>query len=100
MKITYDPYANAVYIYLTTEKHELYTHVIEEEEIMVDVSTDRHRTVVGVEILDASSRLDIEELKTIEFVELGPPTSAEELLAEELAAVCEKEAEYEHAQGE
>ena len=99
MKVTYDPYANAVYIYLTTEKHELATHVIEEEEIMVDVSTNRHRTVVGVEILDASSRLDIEELKTVEFVEHGRPVSSEELRVE-LAAVREKEAEYEAAKTE
>ena len=97
MKVTYDPYADAVYIYLTTKKHELYTHVIGQEEIMVDVSTDKHRTVVGIEILDASSRLNVEELKTLEFVEHGPPTPAEELRAEELAAIREKEVEYGHA---
>lgn len=100
MKVTYDPYADAVYIYLTTEKHELYTHVIEGEDIMVDVGTGRNRAVVGIEILDASSRLNVEELKTLEFVELGPPISSEELRAAELAAIREKEAEYEVAKSE
>ena len=98
MKITYDPYADAVYIYLTTEKHELTTHVIEEEEIMVDIGSNR--AVYGIEILDASSRLNVEELKTLEFVEHGPPVSSEELRAAELAEVSEKEAEYEAAQTE
>ena len=98
MKVTYDPYADAVYIYLTTEKHELTTHVIEEEEIMVDIGNNR--AVVGIEILDASSRLNVEELKTLEFVEHGPPVSSAELRAAELAAVREKEAEYEAAQTE
>ncbi|MCY4652905.1 MAG: DUF2283 domain-containing protein, partial [Dehalococcoidia bacterium] len=92
MKVTYDPYADAVYIYLTTKKHELTTHVIEEEEIMVDIG--ENRVVVGIEILDASSRLNLEELKTLEFFEHGPPVSSEELRAE-LAAVREREAEYE-----
>ena len=100
MKVTYDPYADAVYIYLTAKKHELYTHVIEDEDIMVDVGTGNNRAVVGIEILDASSRLDLEELKTLEFVEHGPPISSEELRAEELAAIRENEAEYEHAQSE
>ena len=83
MKVTYDPYADAVYIYLTTKKHELTTHVIEEEEIMVDIG--RNRVVVGIEILDASTRLNLDELKTLEFVEHGPPISSEELRAAELA---------------
>ncbi len=100
MKVTYDPYADAVYIYLTTEKHELYTHVIEGEDIMVDVSTGRNRAVYGIEILDASSRLNVEELKTLEFVEHGPPVSAEELRAAELAEIREKEAGYETAKVE
>ncbi len=95
MKVTYDPYADAVYIYLTTKKHELTTHVIEEEEIMVDIG--ENRAVVGIEILDASSRLDLEELKTLEYVEHGPPVSDSELRAE-FAAVREKKAEYGHAQ--
>ncbi len=97
MKVTYDPYADAVYIYLTTKKHELTTHVIEEEEIMVDIG--ENRAVFGIEILDASSRLDLEELKTLEYVEHGPPVSAEELRAE-IGAHRDKEAEYEHAQSE
>ena len=97
MKVTYDPYADAVCIYLTTEKHELTTHVIEEEKIMVDVGNNR--VVVGIEILDASSRLDLEELKTLEFIEHGPPTLAKELRSE-LSVIREKEAEYEHSHSE
>ena len=95
MKVTYDPYADAVYIYLTTKGHELYTHVIEGEDIMVDVGTGGNRVVVGMEILDASSRLDVEELKTLEFIEYGPPVSSEELLAD-VGAIREKEEKYQH----
>ena len=95
MKVTYDPYADAVYIYLTSEKHDLTTHVTDEE-VMVDIGSNR--AVVGVEILGASSRLNLEELKTVEFEELGPPTPY--IQRAEAAAVHDKKSDYEPAQGE
>ncbi len=96
MRVTYDPHADAVYIDIARGKGAVETNLVDDW-VAVDIGVNR--SVIGFEILDASSRLDVEKLKTLEFVELGPPTSAEELRAE-LAAVREKEAEYEHAHGE
>ena len=95
MKVTYDPYADAVYIYLTTEKHEL-TTLVTDDEVMVDIGSNR--AVVGVEILGASSRLNLEELKTVEFEELGPPTPY--IQRAEATAVHDKTSDYEPAKGE
>ncbi len=95
MKVTYDPYADAVYIYLTSEKHDLTTHVTDDE-VMVDIGSDR--AVVGVEILSASSRLDLEELKKVEFEELGPPSPY--MPSVEAAAVHDMKSKYEPKQNE
>ena len=70
MKVTYDPWADAVYIYLTSKTGDLNTMIVDNS-LMVDV--DANDRVVGVEILSASERLDVEQLKTFEFVEHGPP---------------------------
>ena len=58
MKVTYDPYADAVYIRLTTDKHEVHTHLLDDPWIAVDIGKDRQ--VVGFEVLEASKRLDLE----------------------------------------
>ena len=96
MKVTYDPYADAVYIDIARGKGSVETKLVDDW-VAVDIGADR--TVVGFEILDASSRLDVEKLKTLQFELLGPPTSAEELRAE-IGVHRDKEAEYEHAQSE
>ena len=96
MKVTYDPYADAVYIDIARGKGSVETKLVDDW-IAVDLGADR--AVVGFEILDASSRLDVEKLKTLQFELLGPPVSAEELRAE-IGAVREKKAEYGHAQSE
>lgn len=70
MKVTYDPWADAVYIYLASKTGDVNTMIVDNS-LMVDI--DSNDRVFGVEILDASSRLDMEELKTFEFVECGPP---------------------------
>ena len=92
MKVTYDPHADAVYIYLTTGKHDLTTHVVDDEDIMVDTGDDR--AVFGIEILHASSRLDLEELKTLEYVEHGPPTPASEPRERLAAEIRDKKSNY------
>ena len=79
MKVTYDPYADAVYIDIARGKGSVETKLVDDW-IAVDIGADR--AVVGFEILDASSRLDVEKLKTLQFELLGPPVSAEELRAE------------------
>ena len=94
MRVTYDPYADAVYIDIARGKGSVETKMLDDW-VAVDIGADR--AVIGFEILDASSRLDVEKLKTLEFELLGPPISSEELRAAELAAVREKEAEYEAA---
>ncbi len=94
MRVTYDPYADAVYIDIARGKGTVETKMLDDW-VAVDIGADR--AVIGFEILDASSRLDVEKLKTLEFELLGPPTPAEELRAEELAAIREKEVEYGHA---
>jgi hypothetical protein len=72
------------------------TTLVTDEEVMVDIGADR--AVVGVEILSASSRLDLEELKRVEFEELGPPTRYTPHA--EAAAVREKKTDYEAKQRE
>ena len=74
MKVTYDPWADAVYIYFASKTGNLNTMIVDNS-LMVDI--DANDRVFGVEILDASSRLDLEELKTLEFMECGPPTPYE-----------------------
>ncbi len=70
MKVTYDPYADAVYIQLTPKGQDVRTHMFENW-IAVDVGVDD--AVVGFEILDASKSLDLDELKKLDFIESGPP---------------------------
>ena len=70
MKVTYDPKADAVYIRLTTDKHDVDTHLVDDW-VAVDIGNDR--AVVGFEILEASARLDLEQLKTLDFIEYGEP---------------------------
>lgn len=74
MKVTYDPWADAVYIYICSKKGDLETKAVDDG-LMVDI--DHEDRVVGVEILNASSRLDVESLKTFEFIEHGPQTPYE-----------------------
>ena len=59
MKITYDPKADAVYIYLTEKISEAETHEVEED-IALDFDADER--LVGIEVLDASKRLDLKHL--------------------------------------
>jgi uncharacterized protein YuzE len=94
MRVTYDPYADAVYMDIARGRGTLETNILDDW-VAVDIGADR--AVIGFEILDASSRLDVEKLKTLEFELLGPPVSSEELRAAELAEIREKEAEYEAA---
>ena len=96
MKVTYDPHTDAVYIDIARGKGAVETKLVDD---WVAVDIGANRSVVGIEILDASSRLDVEELKALEFELLGPPVSSEELRAE-LATIREKKAEYEHAHSE
>jgi uncharacterized protein YuzE len=57
MKVTYDPSVDAVYIYLTKTIREPKTRQIDDD-IILDF--DEQGRLVGIEVLDASKRLDLE----------------------------------------
>ena len=63
MRITYDSVADASYIYLTAERKHLETITVEPFgfDLMVDVDEDQR--LQGIEVLDASERLDLRFLR-------------------------------------
>ena len=68
MKIEYDQEADALYIYL--REVEVADNLDVEEGVTVDLDADGH--IVGIEILDASTRLSSEELGKIAIENLLP----------------------------
>jgi uncharacterized protein YuzE len=75
MKITYDKKADAVYIYTmpeTTDPKTAFGIVARTEgdwPVHLDFSKDGK--LLGVEIMDASGTINIEYLRTLDFVEYG-----------------------------
>jgi len=69
MKISYDPKADAVYIAFKTGKFEVTTQRLTED-IAIDYAPDR--TVVGIEILDASRYILKHKKPRIELENLIP----------------------------
>ena len=67
MKITYDPEADALYIQLrSTAKH--YDSEDLEEGVVADFDEEGH--IIGLEVLDASDRLTIDDLSTVTYEDL------------------------------
>ena len=66
MKITYDPEADALYIGIR-EVHRADSVDIEEG---VTVDLDSEGLLIGLEILDASKRMTLEELTTVSYENL------------------------------
>ena len=95
MRVTYDPYADAVYIDIARVKGTVETKLVDNW-VAVDIGADR--AVIGFEILDASSRLDVEKLKTLDFEELGPPTPY--IPHAEATAVHDRKSDYKSEQSE
>ncbi|MCL5676160.1 MAG: DUF2283 domain-containing protein [Patescibacteria group bacterium] len=63
MKINYDPEADAIYIYLSNKKS------TKTEEIREDLRVDFNgKTLVGIEILDASKKLPQKEIDKVNLV--------------------------------
>jgi len=56
VKITYDPEADAVYIYLCREVRQPETREVDED---IYLDFDQENRLVGIEVLDASHRLDL-----------------------------------------
>ncbi len=90
MRVTYDPSVDAAYMQITSSKGGVETTLVDDH---VAVDIDCERRVVGVEILDASSRLDLEDLKTLDFEEHGEATARN--LRPGAAAVREEGTDYE-----
>ena len=67
MKVTYDPVADAMYIYFSDRKKSTRT-----EEVSDDFLVDyRGKEMIGIEILDASRKLpkrNLESLKPVSFI--------------------------------
>ena len=89
MKATYDPSVDAAYIQITSSRGGVETTLVDGH---VAVDIDCERRVVGVEILDASSRLDLEDLKSFDFEVYGEPSAYDR--HPDIAAVRDQHAEY------
>ena len=61
MKVTYDPTADAMYIYFTEKKKSTRTEEVSDD-FLVDYAG---KEMIGIEILDASKKLPKENLQTI-----------------------------------
>ena len=67
MKITYDPEADALYIELRSKAKFAGSEDLEEG-VVADFDADGH--IIGLEILDASDRLTLEELSNVSYEDL------------------------------
>ena len=68
MNVTYDASVDAANIQITSSRGGVETTLVDDH---VAVDIDSERRVVGVEILDASSRLDLEDLESFDFEVYG-----------------------------
>ena len=68
MKITYDPEADALYIYLQTEGTSVAETREVTEEIFVDL--DEKENIIGVEILSVSQQIPPKEISSITLMNL------------------------------
>ena len=81
MRITYDGEADAAYIYLTDKFKEPETRQVDQD---INLDVDVVNRLIGIEVLDASKRLDLEYLaplvENIGRIEPGWPKLRRELL--------------------
>ena len=59
MEISYDPKVDAIYIKLIRGKHQVITHNVDED---IALNLDVAGRMVGIEVLDASKRLDLDDV--------------------------------------
>ncbi len=90
MKVTYDPSVDAAYIQITSSRGGVETTLVDDH---VAVDIDSERRVVGVEVLDASSRLDLDDLRTFDLEMSGESTANR--LQPDATAVREEGSDYE-----
>jgi uncharacterized protein YuzE len=67
MKITYDPEADALYIQLRSTA-KLYESEDLEEGVVADFDEEGH--IIGLEVLDASDRLTLDDLSNVTYEDL------------------------------
>ena len=65
MKATYDPTADAMYIYFSENKKSTRTEEVSED-LLVDYAGNE---MIGIEILDASKKLPKKNLESIKFTQ-------------------------------
>ena len=71
MKITYDPYADAMYLYTNGKRKAARTEDVRDD-LLVDF--DDRNNLMGIEILSVSRKLPPKALKSVNFeVNLEPP---------------------------
>lgn len=61
MKITYDPVADAIYIYLSEKKKSTHTEEVNDD-LIVDYAG---KELIGIEVLDASKKLSKNDLDSV-----------------------------------
>ena len=66
MRIIYEPRTDLLYFHLDDQTNEVNNRRVSED-VVLDLGADDR--IVGIEILDASSRLDLEKLLPVEYVE-------------------------------
>ena len=86
MRITYDGEADAAYIYLTDKFNEPETRQVDQD---INLDVDVANRLIGIEVLDASKRLDLEYLapliENIGRIKPGWPKLRRELLRRKYA---------------
>ncbi len=75
MYITYDRQVDAVYIKLIPGKHRITTVNVDED---IALNLDEQDRLVGIEVLDASKRLDLQYLLPVEVYESSTSNSTSE----------------------
>ena len=66
MRIIYEPETDLLYFRLDDRTHEVNNRRVSED-VVLDLGADDR--IVGIEILDASRRLDLDKLLPVEYVE-------------------------------
>ena len=66
MRIVYEPRTDLLYFHLDDQTHQVNNRRVSDD-VVLDLGADDR--IVGIEILDASRRLDLEKLLPVEYVE-------------------------------
>ncbi len=90
MKITYDSEADAAYIYLVDKRNHMESVLVEEVDFWLVVDLNPDHRLEGIEVLDASERLDLKHLRP-HIDKLDGPVFRWFHLARELESLLKRE---------